>query len=125
MPATVTMVILNIIQAELYEILINQYSTHVAVLQNFASFTAANLRFHQVYSFFQPGKLGFGVIDGKGYVISADTGKTKSYTTANQGYDFTDAVRARVAYTGNSCNQYLVFWHTKCVLKLSVTQKPK
>nr|XP_022331610.1 mesenchyme-specific cell surface glycoprotein-like isoform X2 [Crassostrea virginica] len=60
---------------------------------------AANLRFHKVYSFFQPGKLGYGVIDGKGYLISADTGKTKSYTVANQGYAFTDAVRARVAYT--------------------------
>ncbi|XP_062575708.1 mesenchyme-specific cell surface glycoprotein-like [Saccostrea cucullata] len=59
---------------------------------------AANMRNHRIYSFYQPGKLGFGVIDGKGYVISADTGKTKTYTRNNEGYDFRDSTRARVAW---------------------------
>ncbi|XP_062575707.1 mesenchyme-specific cell surface glycoprotein-like [Saccostrea cucullata] len=59
---------------------------------------AANMRHHTVYSFYQPGKLAFGLIDGKGYVISADTGRTTSYTVNNHGYAFNDFVRARVAY---------------------------
>ncbi|XP_061168866.1 mesenchyme-specific cell surface glycoprotein-like [Saccostrea echinata] len=60
---------------------------------------AANMRHHTVYSFYQPGKLAFGVIDGKGYVVSADTGRTTSYTVRDHGYAFNDFVRARVAYT--------------------------
>uniref|UniRef100_A0A8W8IAW3 Choice-of-anchor I domain-containing protein n=3 Tax=Magallana gigas TaxID=29159 RepID=A0A8W8IAW3_MAGGI len=59
---------------------------------------AANLRFHTVYSFYQPGKLAYGVVDGKGYLVSADTGKAKTLTTAQHGYAFSDNTRARVAY---------------------------
>lgn len=61
---------------------------------------AANLRFHTVYSFYQPGKLAYGVVDGKGYLVSADTGKSKTLTTAQHGYAFSDNTRARVAYNG-------------------------
>ena len=62
--------------------------------------TAANLRHHRVYSFYQPGQLAYGLIDGKGYVVTVDTGRTTSYTQAQHGYVFNDAVRARVAWAG-------------------------
>ena len=64
------------------------------------SLTAANLRHHRVYSFYQPGQLAYGLIDGKGYVVTVDTGRTTSYTQAQHGYVFNDAVRARVAWAG-------------------------
>ncbi|XP_056022310.1 mesenchyme-specific cell surface glycoprotein-like [Ostrea edulis] len=64
--------------------------------------TAAHLRHHTVYSFYQPGKLAFGLVDGKGYVLSADTGKITTYTSSSQGYDFSDALRGREAWNGGT-----------------------
>uniref|UniRef100_A0A8W8IAW7 Choice-of-anchor I domain-containing protein n=7 Tax=Magallana gigas TaxID=29159 RepID=A0A8W8IAW7_MAGGI len=60
---------------------------------------AANLRYHTVYSFYQPAQLAYSVIDGKGYVVSVDTGKMTTYTQAQHGYAFNDGVRARVAWS--------------------------
>jgi hypothetical protein len=71
------------------------------LVNTFQLSTAPNLRNHDVYSFYQPGKLAFGLVDGKGYVVSADTGKTKTYTSRDHGYDFRDSVRARTALNGN------------------------
>lgn len=70
--------------------------------------TAANLRYHTVYSFYQPAQLAYSVIDGKGYVVSVDTGKMTTYTQAQHGYAFNDGVRARVAWSGKSLNRFYI-----------------
>ncbi|KAK3096541.1 hypothetical protein FSP39_001143 [Pinctada imbricata] len=52
---------------------------------------------YNIYSFYQPGDLSFGVVNGVGYVISADTGSPKTYTTAANGVAFSDNARGRSA----------------------------
>nr|XP_034312879.1 mesenchyme-specific cell surface glycoprotein-like [Crassostrea gigas] len=63
--------------------------------------TGPNLRQYKVYSFYQPAQLAYSVIDGKGYVVSVDTGKMTTYTQAQHGVAFNDHVRARDAWSDN------------------------
>lgn len=50
---------------------------------------------HHIYSFYQPRDLKYGVINGQGYLLTANTGAMKQWTLANDGYEFSDGMRAR------------------------------
>lgn len=68
----------------------------------------ANLKRHQVYGFHQPRDLKYGVINGQGYILTANTGAIKEFRLATEGFEFTDAGRARVLNTGGLIDQALV-----------------
>ncbi|KAK3098583.1 hypothetical protein FSP39_020936 [Pinctada imbricata] len=69
---------------------------------NFASL----LKRYRVYSMYQPGDLAFGVVNGKGFLISADTGKMKQLSVS--GINYTDGVRCKTALTDGDIDRYVM-----------------
>jgi hypothetical protein len=67
----------------------------------FIYFSGPNMKRHHIWSFYQPRDLKYGVINGQGYLMTANTGGIKQFRQQTEGYEFTDAGRARVLNNGN------------------------
>ncbi|XP_063435282.1 mesenchyme-specific cell surface glycoprotein-like [Mytilus trossulus] len=67
-----------------------------------------NMKRHNIYSFYQPRDLKYGVINGQGYLLTANTGAMKQWSLANDGYEFSDGMRARALRNAGEIDEALV-----------------
>ena len=58
---------------------------------------------HSIFGFYQPRDIKYGVLNNQGYVLTANTGAVKQWTVQTEGYEFSDAGRARVLDRGIFC----------------------
>ncbi|CAG2224927.1 unnamed protein product [Mytilus edulis] len=63
---------------------------------------------HHIYSFYQPRDIKIGVVNGQSYLFTANTGAIKKFTQQTEGFDFTDAARARTLHNGGAIDEALV-----------------
>ncbi|XP_052101359.1 mesenchyme-specific cell surface glycoprotein-like [Mytilus californianus] len=67
-----------------------------------------NLKRHHIFSFYQPRDIKIGVVNGQSYLFTANTGAIKKLTQQNEGFDFTDAARARTLHNNGAIDEVLV-----------------
>jgi hypothetical protein len=57
---------------------------------------------YDIFGMYQPDSVKYVIINGNGYVITADRGGVKNMNDDEHGFTFTESLRAEVALIGRS-----------------------